>query len=151
VSNFLIALLVVGGFVWGNWMWLRPSPREQRLMALREAARRQGFHVRLLPPPDWYRGEKPRGGLLACYSLLTGDEERGLPYFRAERLADGEWLLRQGRAEAWQALLLPPAASQLIALEARANAVSLWWTEQATPADLTALQALLTDLMQRLR
>ena len=59
--------------------------------------------------------------------------------------------LRQGRAEAWQALSLPPAASQLIALEARANAVSLWWTEQATPADLTALQALLTDLMQRLR
>ncbi|MFN3585951.1 MAG: hypothetical protein ACK4UT_00480, partial [Moraxellaceae bacterium] len=107
MSNFLIALLVVGGFVWGNWMWLRPSPREQRLMALREAARRQGFHVRLLPPPDWYRGDKPQGGLLACYSLLTGDEERGLPYFRAERLADGEWVLRQGSGEVWGSLVLP--------------------------------------------
>lgn len=150
MTGFLIAVLFVVAFVWGQMVLLRPSPRDQRLMALRTEARRIGLHARLLPPPDWYRGEKPRGGLLACYSILTGDEDKGLPYFMAERLPDGEWVVRKGEKAALATLGLPEGASAWLALEARANALSVWWLEEGTPGDLPALLEVLVKLRQGL-
>lgn len=150
MTGFLIAVLLVVAFVWGQMTLLRPSPRDQRLMALRTEARRLGLHARLLPPPDWYRGEKPRGGLLACYSVLTGDEDKGLPYFLAERLSDGEWVVRQGDKAVLPALVLPATSDAWVALEARANTLSIWWQEEGTPDDLPAQLEVLGKLRQRL-
>lgn len=147
MSTFAIVLVVVVAFVLGQMSLLRPSARDTRLMLLRTEARKAGLHPRLLAPPEWYRGERPTGGLLACYSLLLPEEAPGLPYFRAERLQDGEWVVRAGAGEVLRALSLPPEAEKLIALEARANAVSAWWTEAAGPEALPALSALLTDLL----
>jgi hypothetical protein len=146
VSTFAIVLVIVVAFVLGQMSLLRPSARETRLMHLRTEARKAGLHPRLLAPPEWYRGERPVGGLLACYSLLA-EEGRGLAYFRAERLADGEWVLRAGDSGRLARLVLPPEAEKLIAMEAQANAVSLWWKEEAGPEALPALAALLRQLM----
>jgi hypothetical protein len=150
VTGFLVAVLLVVAFVWGQMVLLRPSPRDQRLMALRAEARRLGLHARLLPPPDWYRGVKPHGGLLACYSIMTGDETKGLSYFRAERLSDGEWVVRQGDKSVLPAIALPASASTWLALEARANAVSVWWQEEGVGSDLPGQLDVLQKLCQRL-
>jgi hypothetical protein len=151
VSTFALALLIVVAFVVGQLMLLRPNPRENRLMALRAEARKLGLQPRLLAPPEWYHGERPAGGLLACYALLLGEDEKGLPYFRAERRADGTWEVRAGQPAAWAGLALPPEADALLALETRANSVSLWWTEGANPEALPALYLLLQQLRQKLQ
>ena len=149
MSTFLIVLLVVVAFVVGQVSLLRPSPRETRLMALRMEARKRGLHPRLLPPPEWYRGERPAGGMLACYSLLTEEGAKGLPYFRAIRLSDGDWIVKEGDRSLLGRLNLPPEAESLLAIEARANAVSLWWTEALRPEALPALHALLQELLEK--
>ncbi len=136
-------------FVVGQVSLLRPSRRETRLMALRMEARKLGLHARLLAPPEWYRGERPVGGLLACYSLLTEEGERGLPYFRLERLSDGDWIVKEGKRALLGELKRPPEAESLLALEARANAVSFWWKEELDVQALPALKRLLQDLMEK--
>lgn len=151
MSTFAIVLIVVVGFVLGQMSLLRPSARDSRLMQLRAEARKAGLQPRLLAPPEWYRGERPRGGLLACYSLLLPEDAPGLPYFRAERLSDGEWVTRAGSGEVLRGLALPPEAERVIALEARANAVSVWWQEEAGPEALPGLYALLRQLLQKLQ
>ncbi|HET8731796.1 MAG TPA: hypothetical protein VFM34_11900 [Moraxellaceae bacterium] len=151
MSYFAVALIVVVAFVLGQISLLRPSARDTRLMQLRADARKAGMHPRLLAPPEWYRGERPGGGLLACYSLLLPDDAPGLAYFRAERLPDGEWVTRSGKTGVLASLSLPPEAGQWVALEARANAVSLWWTEGAGPESLPALHSLLQDLLKKLQ
>lgn len=148
MTTFLVVLLVVVAYVWGQMLLLRPSPRDQRLMLLRAEARKLDLHPRLLPSPDWYRGEKPRGGLLACYSILTGDENKGLPYFRAERLGDGEWVVRDGDRALLRSLSFPAGADHWVSVEARANALSVWWMEQGTVEDLPALRELLVKLQK---
>lgn len=117
-------------------------------MTLRAEARKLGLSARLFPPPDWYRGERPAGGLLACYSLLAADGTM-FRYFRAERLSDGEWVVRSGDKQVLAALNLPPIATALIALEAQANAVSIWWTEPSAADVLPELRQLLQDLQQK--
>lgn len=148
MTAFLIALLVVVAFVWGQMLVLRPSQRDQRLMLLRAEARKLGLHARLLPPPDWYRGEKPPGGLLACYSLLTGDEDKGLSYFRVDRLSDGDWMIRAGDPATLKALALPAQAEHWVSVEARANTLSVWWLERGEPADLPILRETLLKLQK---
>ncbi len=149
VSTFLIVLLIVVAFVVGQVSLLRPSRRESRLMALRIEARKLGLHARLLAPPEWYRGERPIGGLLACYSLMAEEGAKGLPYFRAIRLSDGDWIVKEGERSLLQKLALPAEAESLLALEARANAVSLWWKEELDVQALPALKNLLQDLMEK--
>ena len=151
MSYFAIALILVVAFVLGQISLLRPSPRDTRLMQLRADARKAGLHPRLLPPPEWYRGERPVGGLLACYSLLLPDDAPGLAYFRAERLSGGEWVTRSGAAGVLSSLSLPPGAARWVALEARGNAVSVWWKEESGPEALPALQSLLQDLQRKLQ
>jgi hypothetical protein len=144
-------MLVVVAFVVGQWTLLRPSARDTRLMELRSEARKLGLHPRLLAPPEWYRGERPIGGLLACYSLLLPDGAKGLPYFRADRTLDGEWVVRAGDAAVLAGLDLPPEAEKFIALEARANAASIWWTEASGSEALPALHLLLQQLLKKLQ
>lgn len=149
MSTFAIVLLVVVAFVVGQMSLLRPSARDTRLMQLRAEARKVGLQPRLLAPPDWYRGPRPAGGLLACYSLLLPEDAPGLPYFRAERTPEGEWVARAGDGQLLRELDLPPEADRLLALEARANAASAWWTEGAGPEALPALAALLRQLLAK--
>ena len=149
MTTFLIVLFLVVAFVVGQASMLRPSRRDLFLMTLRAEARKLGLHARLLAPPEWYRGERPSGGLLACYSLLIEEGRKGLPYFRAERLSDGEWVVRAGDKALLAALTLPAEAESLIAIEAQANSTSLWWMESLGPEALPALLSLLREVIEK--
>lgn len=149
MTAFLVALFLVVAFVVGQASMLRPSRRDLFLITLRTEARKLGINARLLAPPDWYRGERPSGGLLACYSLLVEEGRKGLPYFRAERLSDGEWVVRAGNKTLLAQLSLPPEAETLIAIEAQANATSLWWMESLGPAALPPLLSLMREVTEK--
>jgi hypothetical protein len=150
VTTFLVVLVLVVGFVIGQASMLRPSRRENTLMTLRAEARKMGLHARLLVPPEWYRGDRPVAGLLACYSQLT-ETGRILPYFRAEPLPDGEWVVRAGDKSVLAQLALPPEAKALLAIEAQGNAVSLWWQESLGVEALPALQTLLREFLTKIK
>jgi len=149
VTTFLVVLFLVVAFVVGQVSMLRPSRRDLFLISLRSEARKLGLHPRLLPPPEWYRGERPSGGLLACYSLLIEEGQKGLPYFRAERLSDGEWVTRAGDKGLVSRLALPAETEFLIAIEAQANSVSLWWMESQGPEALPALLSLMREVIEK--
>lgn len=149
MTAFLVALFLVVAFVVGQASMLRPSRRDLFLIALRTEARKLDMNPRLLAPPEWYRGERPSGGLLACYSILVEEGRKGLPYFRAERLSDGEWVVRAGSKTLLTQLVLPPEAESLIAIEAQANATSLWWMESLGPAALSPLLSLMREVTEK--
>lgn len=149
MTTFLVVLFLVVAFVVGQVSMLRPSRRDLHLIALRTEARKLGLQARLLAPPEWYRGERPSGGLLACYSLLIEESRKGLPYFRAERLSDGEWVVRAGDKALLARLTLPAEAESLIAIEAQANSTSLWWMESLGPEALPALLSLLREVIEK--
>ncbi len=143
---FIILMVLVLLYVIGQVLMLRPNPREQALMLLREAARRLGLQPRLVPPPSWLQ-QPVAGRLVACYILLV-EEGGSLPYWRAERDAQGRWQTKSGDAGVLAKLSLPAEAEALIALETRANAASLYWQEGLKPEALPALAQLLKDLIK---
>lgn len=151
MSTVVIALLVVAVFVIGQLLLLRPNASETRLMSLRAEARKAGLSVRLLPAPEWYKGERPAGGLLACYSLMLDDSSKAFRYFRAERQADGSWQVRSGDPDALAGVPMPAEVSALIAIEAQVNALSLWWTESLRAESLPVLLQFLRDLQGKAR
>lgn len=146
MNTFLLILLLAVVFVVGQVTLLRPSRRDKHLMALRAEARRLGFDCRLQAAPAWFRGERPAGGLLACYTVFSSTD-KPLPYFRAERRRDGHWEVGAGASSVLAALTLPPEAESLLALEMQVNAASLWWTESLGAEALPALQQLLQSAM----
>lgn len=145
MTVFFIIMGVVLLYVLGQALMLRPNPREQALMALREAARKLGLQPRLVPPPEWLKVEVP-GRLVGCYILLAGEGE-SLPYWRIEHRPEG-WCTCAGNERLLPMLELPSLPG-LLAVEARANAVSLYWTEGAEAGDLPALHALLGSVIDK--
>ena len=120
---------------------MRPNPREQRVMHLRDVARKMGLQPKLVPPPEWFKTESRQ--FIACYSLIVPTAK--LPYSRAERQADGTWKTITGKDLLVKAAL-PPQADLLLAIEAQANSISFYWQEEAEQAVLEPLKAWLTAL-----
>lgn len=149
MKTFLIFLGLALALIIGQASFLRPSPREKGLMALREEARRLGLNPRLLPPPEWLKTEVP-GRLVACYSLFVEEGHRGLPYWRIERQSDDSWWTLAGDGAVLGRLELPALASALLAIEVRANAINLYWTESLGPDALPAIEALLRQIKSKL-
>lgn len=135
---WVIALIAV--FVGGQWFMMRPNPREQRLMLLREAARKMGFQPKLVPQPSWYVTDNRQ--FIACYSLIVPSAK--LPYSREQRQADGTWQVVSGRG-LLQKVALIPEEKYVTVIEAQANSISIYWQENA---DIEALAALKTWLQQ---
>lgn len=134
MSHFAWVMLAIAVFISGQWMMMRPSAHEQRLMRLREAARKMGIQARLLPAPDWL---KPRlSGMVACYAVLV--PEARLPYCRAE-CRDGQWQAVSG-ADVLRGQPLPAQAARLLAVEAQANSICWYWREEGDEADLAVLR-----------
>lgn len=151
MNTFWLILLLVLVYVVGQVLFLQPSRREKRIMQLRSRAREEGLQVRLLAPPDWYKGERIAGGLIACYTCFVAEGNKPLPRFRAERQVDGNWQVKMGQANALEGLNLPAEAEALLAIEVETNAVSLWWTESLGEEALPALSQLLNDLLAKAR
>ena len=141
MSNFWWIILLVAVFVGGQWAMMRPNPREQRVMHLRDAARKMGLQPKLVPPPEWFKTESRQ--FIACYSLIVPTAK--LPYSRAERQADGTWKTITGNDLLVKAAL-PSQADLLLAIEAQANSISFYWQEEAEQAVLEPLKIWLTAL-----
>lgn len=141
MSNFWWVMAAVVIFVLGQWLMIRPSPYEQKLLKLREAARKMGLQPRLVPQPDWLKTE--RKTLVACYSLIVPTAK--IAYFRAERKTDGSWRIAVG-ADCLAGIALPDEAQHLLAVEGQANSISFFWREEAGVDVLAPLKTWLEAL-----
>ena len=142
----VIAAVVV--FVLGQWMMLRPSPRDRLRGRLRERAKKMGLNPRLVAAPTWIglHGESQRtGGMLAFYHLVLADAQ--LPLMQA-KVVDGRLRVIQGaRAYHDQPFSLEGA----VAIEMQANSIGLYWDEDTDiyGERLDGLKAALLELAQR--
>ncbi|MBB3232880.1 preprotein translocase subunit YajC [Halomonas stenophila] len=153
----MVWLIILGvmGLVFAPAMWLRPSPRQQRQIGLREAARRAGVIVRLENSPLHDGGE-----LLPAYRWPYPAQRPG-PDFVLVRDAVASQALRACQA-GWRWRLeplrpLPSAAQQRLAallarlpedalvVESGAAALTLWWDESL---DIATLEALATEFAE---
>ncbi|MDN3557731.1 preprotein translocase subunit YajC [Halomonas maura] len=153
----MVWLIILGvvGLVFAPAMWLRPSPRQQRLIRLREAARHAGVSVRLENSPLHDGGE-----LLPAYRWPYPAQQPG-PDFVLVRDAVASQALRPYRG-GWRWRLeplrpLPDAAQQRLAallarlpedalvVESGAAALTLWWEESL---DIAALESLATGFAE---
>lgn len=126
MSNFWWVMALVVIFVLGQWFMIRPSPYEQKLLKLREAARAMGINPKLVPQPDWLKTERKQ--LIACYSIVIADAK--MAYFRAEKQHDGHWKTVAG-PDCLSQTSLPAAAEHLLAVEGQANSLAFYWREEA--------------------
>ncbi len=134
-----LIIAVVVGLVFAPAMWLRPSPRQQRSMALRDAAKRAGIQVRLDPSPlhqddkrlpayRWaYPPRRPGPDFLLLRDAEASDALK--PFvpgwrWRKEPLHGLPTAVRQ-RFEA----LLARLPADAVAVESSAEALILWWDE----------------------
>jgi len=126
----VIGIVVI--FVLGQWMMLRPSPRERLRGRLRERAKALGLNPRVVAAPAWLgvhvdtqRPEQTRtGGMLAFYHLVLPNVE--LPLMQA-KVVDGRLRVIQGaRAYHDQPFTLAGA----VAIEMQANSIGLYWNEE---------------------
>lgn len=151
-----LIILIVVGLVFAPVMWLRPSPRQQRVSRLRDAAMRAGVRVRLGPSP------------------LHGGGDR-MPAYRwpypAERPGPDFMLVRERRAsealkpfiEGWRwrkeplkalpaplherfAAVLAELPEDAVAVESEAEALTLWWDESLAPEPFAPLVGALGEL-----
>ena len=141
MQNFWWVILLVAVFVGGQWLMMRPNPRDQRLMHLREAARKIGLQPKLVPPPEWLHSDSRQ--FIACYSLIVPTAK--LPYSRAERQSDGLWQTVAGD-NLLATATLPAEAAYLLAVEAQANSICFYWQEDASQEVLEPLKAWLQQL-----
>lgn len=141
MSTFAWVMLAIVVFMGGQWMMMRPNPREQALLRLREAARKKGLQPRLLPPPDWLPQE--RRHMVAAYTLIIPSAR--MPYWRAMP-REGQWTTVSGSRDLLAGVVLPPVASRLLAIEGQANAMTLYWEEAGGEELLDDLKAFLQVL-----
>ena len=141
MTTFFWVLLATLLFIGGQMLLLRPSTRERELAALREAAKKEGFHPQVIPVPDWLRQIK--SGMIACYSLPLPVRQK--LQWRAAREADGHWVTLHGDEAVLSRLSLADDFDTVFAIEVSDNILYLYWTEQRGPEFLPQLKKLATQ------
>ena len=147
----VIGIVVI--FVLGQWMMLRPSPRDRLRGRLRERAKALGLNPRLVAAPAWLglhvdtqRPEQTRtGGMLAFYHLVLPDVE--LPLMQAKVVDSRLRVIQGARAYHDQPFDLTGA----IAIEMQANSIGLYWDEETDiyGERLEHLKAVLVEFAQQ--
>ncbi|MEC7120802.1 MAG: ammonium transporter [Pseudomonadota bacterium] len=143
MGYIVIGLIII--FVFGQWMMLRPSPRERLRGQLRDRAKKMGLNPRLVAAPEWIgiRNDTQRkGGMVAFYHVVLPEAE--LPLTQA-KVVDGRLRVIHG-ARAYHDV--PFAVIGAIAIEMQANCVGLYWDEEADfrGERLEALKAAMLEL-----
>ncbi len=153
-------------FVIAPVMWLKPSPRQQRQMALRSSAGKQGVTVKMAKPPlHHFRGTMP------AYRWHYPQSAPG-PDFLLVRDSNASDALEPYHA-GWRWRIaplrpLPDVASQhlqtllehlpqdALVLESNAHSLTLWWWESQTAerftrylSDIEPLKEALSGLSDR--
>ena len=142
----VIAIVIV--FVFGQWMMLRPSPRDRLRGQLRERAKKLALNPRLVAAPAWLgvRTDTQRvGGMIAFYHLVLSGVE--LPLMQA-KVVDGRLRVIHG-ARAYHDQ--PFGLLGAVAIEMQANSIGLYWDEEIDiyGERLDDLKAALTDFAKQ--
>lgn len=142
----VVAVIVI--FVFGQWMMLRPSPRDRLRGQLRERAKKMGMNPRLVAAPAWIgvRQDTQRtGGMLAFYHLVLPDAE--LPLMQA-KVVDGRLRVIQG-ARVYHDQ--PFDLAGVLAIEMQANCIGFYWDEDtdARGERLDTLKAAMLELARQ--
>lgn len=162
--TYLLIVLVMAIIV-SPMLWLRQTPRQKLISAMRQAAAREGFHIRLVNPPDAREGE---GHLeYVSYTLPWRGKTPQEPLPRMEK-----WLLvyetRRGDPSPWTGWQwlgreANPAINDVIGnvigklptgvkgLEASAAGLSIYWQERGEVADIAIMGEQLSTLMNVIR
>lgn len=162
--TYLLIVLVLAIIV-SPMLWLRQTPRQKLITAMRQQAAKGGLQVRLVRPPDAREGE---GRLeFVCYTLPWLPKTKPSGLVRAE-----QWLLlkgsRRGDPSPWpnwtwlgrepdpQLNLEIGAALGLLpesvgALEVSAAGLSVHWQERGEVEDIERICLGLSDLRQVIR
>ncbi|RTQ98347.1 preprotein translocase subunit YajC [Halomonas nitroreducens] len=158
----MVWLIILGvvGLVFAPAMWLRPSPRQQRLIQLREAARHAGIIVRIENSPLHDGGE-----MLPAYRWPYPAQQPGPDFVLVRDAVASQALKRYQAGWRWRMEPLRPlpdaAQERLLALLARlpedalvvesgAAALTLWWDESLDIASLESLAADFAELRDSL-
>lgn len=144
MSTFGWVALAIGIFVLGQFLMLRPNPMEQQRMQLREAARKAGFQVYLRVIPDWL--PEPDGRRLVAHYIYL---DEGLRLFSGrywhnrggDWLAEGIFREKSLNGPGWDRW-----SSRLLGLESTANALTLYWLEDASVDEVPDLRRLVADI-----
>ncbi|MBR2514999.1 MAG: preprotein translocase subunit YajC [Halomonas sp.] len=136
--EWLIIVLILM-FVIAPVMWLKPSPKQKRQMALRERARKQGVTIKMDKPPlhhfrgtmpayRWYYPQDAPGPTFVL--LREGSASEALELYHAGwrwRIAPLR-TLPDNATEPFKALLerLPQDA---LVIESTPRSLTLWWWE----------------------
>ncbi|MFG6179247.1 preprotein translocase subunit YajC [Halomonas sp. THAF12] len=134
-----LIIVVVVGLVFAPAMWLRPSPRQQRTMRLRDAAVQAGIQVRLEPSPLHQDADR-----LPAYRWVYPPQRPG-PDFMLVRDAEASKALKpfvagwRWRKEPLRPMpetvrrhfeaLLARLPGDAVAVESGHDALVLWWDE----------------------
>ena len=143
-AYWIIGTIVI--FVLGQWLMLRPNPREQALGQLRDRARKLGLNPRLVKAPAWIwptvASATPRPALVACYSVLLPNATLPL---RQMRIENGHWQPISTTKATTKATTNPDTSASIsdtrwgpvpplagaYAVEMQANSISIYWDEEA--------------------
>jgi hypothetical protein len=169
----IIVILLVA---FGPILWLRPSPRDRRLTALRAQARKDGLRVEMRRYPHLDRapeervtaGGKPLESVRECavYLQPLDPKLRHLPGWRILRAAEGlpawpGWVFEIGtkprdpqlqRMLDALALVVERLPGDVVGLECDPLNLGIYWLERPGngPAEVTALAGWLRDAADRL-
>ena len=152
----VIVLAIV--LIMGSALWVLPSPRQRQQMAMRRAAMTKGLQVKLTKVKDLeYPGEEtaciayrlPRQRVndskaktWMLYRHSEADSERHIPgwvYDRdggRHRFSDGESIAK----------VLADLPKDVIAVQATAGAVSIYWNERGEMEDVETILRVLGEL-----
>ena len=162
--TYLLIVLVFAIIV-SPMLWLRQTPRQKLVTAMRQQAARAGIHVSLVRPPDAREGE---GRLeFVKYSLPWLPKTTSLPLPRMEKWllvrqtrrgdpspwADWQWLGREANPVIHDAIgaALQALPQSVSALEASAAGLSIYWQERGELADIEGINSQLTTLREAIR
>lgn len=141
--------------------WLKPTPRQRQLEALRYAAQRTGFQVRLAARPGVKIGP-PRLDVALYFLPWTEPVDQRDPeacrWLLVRQSFEGQWSpwegwrwLTPGPASLREAIaeVLPLMPESACALEASSLGVGFYWDER--PADPEAILPVMLPTLQTLR
>lgn len=153
-------------FIVAPVMWLKPSQRQVRQMALRKSAKQQGVNVKMEKPPlhhfrgtmPAYRWHYPQDALGPDFVLLRDSNASAAlePYYAGWRWRIAP--LRPLPASASEPLkaLLERLPQDALVIESTPHALTLWWWESQTGerfttyvADFKKLREALSGLSDR--
>lgn len=150
-------------FVMAPVMWLKPSPRQVRQMALRNGAKQQGVTVKMENPPlhhfrgtmPAYRWHYPQDAPGPDFVLLRDSNASAAlePYYAGWRWRIAPLRDLPESASAPLKALLERLPQDALVIESTPYALTLWWWESQTAerfstylADVKQLKAALSGL-----